>query len=115
MNVEARLELTETQWHDAQLRRVSYSLAGDAAEVVLELDLYATPNVRDRHVRAWRFLNVHDLVLSANGPELQSHHGPGNVIQARLFESDCHRLDLNVFLCGAYLRVTAEGLVACKH
>ncbi len=66
------------------------------------------PDVRDRHVRVWRFLNVRDLVLSANGPELQEHHGAGHVIQARLFESD--RVDLNVYLCGAYLRVTADGV-----
>jgi hypothetical protein len=109
MNVETRLQLTETQWHDAQLCRLSCFLGDDtAADVVLELQLYATPDARDRHVRAWRFLNVHDLVLSANGPELQSHHDAGNVIQARLFESD--GVDLNVFLCGAYLRVTADGL-----
>jgi hypothetical protein len=79
MNFETRLELAETQWHDAQLCRLSYILAGDAAEAVLELHLYATPHERDRHVRVWRFLNVRDLVLSANGPELQSHHGAGHV------------------------------------
>lgn len=80
----------------------------DAAEAVLELHLFSTPHARDRHVRVWRFLNVRDLVLSANGPELQSHHAAGHVIQARLFESD--GVDLNVYLCGAYLRVTADGV-----
>jgi hypothetical protein len=108
MSFETQLELAETQWHDAQLCRLSYILSGDAAEAVLELQLYATPRARDRHVRVWRFLNVHDLVLSANGPELQSHHGPGHVIQARLFESD--GVDLNVYFCGAYLRITADGV-----
>lgn len=108
MSFEQQLELTETQWHDARLCRLSYSLSDDAAEAVLELQLYATPHVRDRHVRMWRFVDVHDLVLSANGPELQSHHGAGHVIQARLHESD--RVDLNVYLCGAYLRVSADGL-----
>ena len=108
MNFETHLELTETQWHDARLRRLSYFPGRDAAEAVLELQLYATRQVPDRHVRVWRFLNVHDLVLSANGPELQEHHDAGQVIQARLFESD--RVDLNVFLAGAYLRLTADGL-----
>src|SRR5688572_11169071 len=108
MNFETRLELAETQWHDAQLCRLTYTLTGDSAEAVLELHLYATPHARDRHVRVWRFLNVRDLVLSANGPELQSHHGAGHVIQARLFESD--GVDLNVYFCGAYLRVTADGV-----
>jgi hypothetical protein len=108
MNLETRLELTATQWHDAQLCRLSYLPGGDAAEAVLELQLYATWDVPDRHVRVWRFLNVHDLVLTANGPELQEHHGAGHVIQARLFGSD--RVDLNVFLTGAYLRLTADGL-----
>jgi hypothetical protein len=108
MNFEKQLELAETQWHDAQLCRLSYSLSDDAAEAVLELKLYANPHVRDRHVRMWRFLNVHDLVLSANGPELESHHGAGHVIQARLHEAD--RVDLNVYFCGAYLRVTADDL-----
>lgn len=108
MDFETRLELTETHWHDAQLCRLSYLLTDDGAEAVLELQLFATPQARDRHVRVWRFVNVHDLVLSANGPELQSHHGAGHVIQARLFESD--RVDLNVYFCGAYLRLTADGL-----
>jgi hypothetical protein len=108
MNFETRLELAETQWHDAQLCRLTYTLTGDSAEAVLELHLYATPHARDRHVRVWRFLNVRDLVLSANGAELQSHHGAGHVIQARLFESD--GVDLNVYFCGAYLRVTADGV-----
>jgi hypothetical protein len=31
MNFETRLEFAETQWHDAQLCRLSYILAGDAA------------------------------------------------------------------------------------
>jgi hypothetical protein len=81
MNFETQLELAETQWHDAQLCRLSYSLAGKSAEAVLELRLYATPDVPDRHVRVWRFLDVHDLLLTANGPELQSYHDFGHVIR----------------------------------
>jgi hypothetical protein len=40
MNFETHLELTQTQWHDAQLCRLSDFPGGDAAEAVLELQLY---------------------------------------------------------------------------
>lgn len=112
MNIAAGLELGETQWHDARLRRLAYSIAGATAEVVLEMEVYANREVRERHSLCIRAIDVQEFVLCAKGSELREQFGAGNVIQGQLHESESAQL--SVYLTGGYIRIVAREIERCE-
>jgi hypothetical protein len=113
MDFEAQLDMTETDnWFDGQLRDITYETDGRRTEVVLELDLPVCAGAAERHVRAYRFIEVQEIVVAATSAELKRLKViKGHITQGRLNESEL--LDLSVYTTGGYIRIVAVQVERC--
>jgi hypothetical protein len=113
MDFEAQLDFAETdEWFDGKLRDITYATDGQRTEVVLELDMPVRAGAAERHVRAYRFIDVQEFVVAATSAELQRRRFiKGNITQGRLNDSDV--LDLSVYTTGGYIRIVALQAERC--
>ena len=113
MDFESQLEMTEADdWFDGQLRDITYATDGTRTEVVLELDLPVRPGAAERHVRAYRFIDVQEIVVAVTSAELKRVKViKGHITQGRLNNSDV--LDLSVYTTGGYIRIVALQAERC--
>ncbi len=112
------LELEETGWHDGNVHRVDVQISEQGMVVTLELEIYQDlQHARDRHRLTIRFINVREFAMVGTASELLHNLSAGHISSARLggvwrdpsSTSTKHpRLDLNVYLCGGYIRVSAD-------
>jgi hypothetical protein len=112
--LERVLELNGTQWHDGNLRQVTYVTSADSTYVLVSVEIYETNQSPVRHAVTFKFLGVRDYMQAGTSAELQQHYGPGHIIQARPNANPAGLLDLSIYLTGGYMRIVSESVTVVE-